>query len=77
MADPGLASKFVEAQIEDAERAASERKRDVNGLSPIETERRESLRQSISRTHQLLEAARTATQRKMLMKALRSLEGMK
>lgn len=74
MGDPGLASKFIESQIEDAERGAGELKRSGPGLSPAAIERQESLRQSIARTRRLLEAAKTTTQRKMFKRALKTLE---
>lgn len=75
MGDPGLASKHVEAQIEDAERERYDRERGAERVLPCaETERRESLRLSVARVRAQLATARNEKHRRMLRKALRDLE---
>lgn len=72
MGDPGLASKYIEAQMEDAERARYETVT-INPLSPIEVERRESVRLSMARIQQQLERANNPKYKKMLKRALKDL----
>jgi hypothetical protein len=71
MADPGLASKFVEMQMEDAERGPQRGR--ASHLSPLEVERRESVRLSIARTQQQLSRASHPKHKKMLRRALADL----
>lgn len=75
MADPGLASKYVESQMEEAERARSEReRREACPLSPVEVERRESVRLSIARVREQLNRAAHPKHKQLLRRALRALE---
>jgi tRNA(Ile)-lysidine synthase TilS/MesJ len=74
MADPGLASKYVEAQMEDSERARTERTITRSFLSPLEIERRESVRLSIARTRDQLKSAQHPRHRKLLRRTLKALE---
>lgn len=69
-----LESKSIEMQMEDAEREREVQAVRVDALSPVEIERRESIRLSIARTQDQLQKATNPRYRKMLRRALRALE---
>jgi hypothetical protein len=68
MADPGLVSKFVEMQQEDATRV------EVRQESPVSSEQ-ESRRMDRARLLAQLESARNPFYRRILLRALESIEG--